>query len=115
MNQTWNTAIKRRGVGDLPLPIQELPPPRLAPNLAQKYSDSLERRRLSSEKAWKKGKRGRLRVHNKAEISWTAVRNSGIISYKWFWKLQTSSPELGKPLCPLTLSLEAYKLLGHSY
>jgi hypothetical protein len=80
MNQTWNTATKRRrGVGDLPLPIQGLSPPHLAPNLAQKYSDSLERRRLSSEKAWKKRKRERLRVHNKAEIPWTAVRNSGIM------------------------------------
>jgi len=72
------------GVGGLPLPIQELSPPRLTPNLAQKYSDGLERRRLSSEKAWKKGKRERLRVHNKAKIPWMAVRNSGIMSYKWF-------------------------------
>ena len=83
MNQIWNTATKRRGVGDLPLPIQELSPPHLAPNLAQKYLDSLERRRLSPEKAWKKGKRERPRTHNKAETPWTAVRNSGIMSYKW--------------------------------
>jgi len=71
------------GVGGLPLPIQELSPPHFTPNLAQKHSDGLERRRLSSDKAWKKGKRERLRVHNKAEVPWTAVRNSGIKALIW--------------------------------